>query len=139
MPRVSKRISFKQSIASPARFPPFLGGLVLNPSGQNIASLFLRKIDLTQEQQDNVMSVLCTVVGEDPLAFDMNVDNLPKLVVFQGKKILELDWQPVVDESSQTVAKMLLAIKDVTTLRELEERNKQVQGDMQIIARLLKS
>ncbi len=108
-----------------------------NPSGQNITSLFLRKTDLTQEQQDNVMSVLCTVVGEDPLAFDMNVDNLPKMVVFQGRKVLELDWQPVVDESTQTVAKMLLAIKDVTTLRELEERNKQVQGDMQIIARLL--
>ncbi len=110
---------------------------VAEPSGQNIRQLLLEKSNLSQEQQDNVLTVLCTAVGEDPLAFELNVDNLPTQMIYEGNKILELNWQAIVNEKSRIVTKILLSIRDVTTIRELEKKNLEVQQDMQMIARLL--
>ena len=107
------------------------------PEGKNLRDIFLDKTDLTREVKDMVMTVLLSSVGEDELAYEANADNLPSSATFEDDKIIELDWQPVVNEKTDEVEKILIALKDVTALRALEMKNKETQREIEIITRLL--
>ncbi|HET9239834.1 MAG TPA: 7TM diverse intracellular signaling domain-containing protein [Oligoflexus sp.] len=107
------------------------------PERQNIRKIFLDRSDLTREAKDMTMTILETSVGEDAMNFETNAGNLPNTLRFEGGRILELDWQPVVNEKTDLVEKILLAIKDVTALKALEAKNQKTQREIDIITRLL--
>lgn len=107
------------------------------PEKQNIRKIFLDRSDLSREAKDMTMTILETSVGEDAMNFETNAGNLPNSLRFEGGRILELDWQPVVNEKTGLVEKILLAIKDVTALKALEARNQKTQREIDIITRLL--
>jgi signal transduction histidine kinase len=107
------------------------------PERQNIRKIFLDRSDLTREARDMTMTILETSVGEDAMNFETNAGNLPNTLRFEGGRILELDWQPVVNEKTDLVEKILLAIKDVTALKALEAKNQKTQREIDIITRLL--
>jgi signal transduction histidine kinase len=107
------------------------------PEKQNIRKIFLDRSDLSREAKDMTMTILETSVGEDAMNFETNAGNLPSSLHFEGGRILELDWQPVVNEKTDLVEKILLAIKDVTALKALEARNQKTQREIDIITRLL--
>jgi len=107
------------------------------PEKQNIRKLFLDRSDLSREAKDMTMTILETSVGEDAMNFETNAGNLPSTLRFEGGRILEMDWQPVVNEKTDLVEKILLAIKDVTTLKALEAKNQKTQREIDIITRLL--
>ncbi len=107
------------------------------PEQQNIRKIFLDRSDLNREVKDMTMTILETSVGEDAMNFETNAGNLPGSLRFEGGRILELDWQPVVNEKTDLVEKILLAIKDVTALKALEAKTQKTQREIDIITRLL--
>ncbi len=108
-----------------------------SPEKHGIRKLFLDRSDLSREAKDMTMTILETSVGEDAMNFDTNAGNLPASLRFEANRILELDWQPVVNEKTDLVEKILLAIKDVTTLKVLEAKNQKTQREIDIITKLL--
>jgi signal transduction histidine kinase len=108
-----------------------------HPERKHIRDVFLSRTDLTREKRDMTITILETSVGEDELGFETNAGNLPRNVIFDDNKILELDWQPVVNEKTDLCEKILLTIKDVTALKSLEKKNQKTQREMAIITRLL--
>lgn len=107
------------------------------PEKQNIRKIFLERSDLSREKRDMTMTILETSVGEDAMNFETNAGNLPSQLRFEGGRMFELDWQPVVNEKTDLVEKVLLAIKDVTALKTLEAKNQKTQREIDIITRLL--
>jgi signal transduction histidine kinase len=107
------------------------------PEKQNLRRIFLERGELSREVRDMTMTIIETSVGEDVMNFETNAGLLPHSMRFEGGRILELDWQAVVNEKTDLVEKILLAIKDVTALKALEAKNQKTQREMDMITRLL--
>jgi len=54
------------------------------------------------------------------------------------QKIVQLDWNPIVNQETGTVEKVLLITQDVTQLRELELASAKQKQELDIIARIIR-
>ncbi len=106
-----------------------------------VESLFGRS-SLGADAKDQVHAALAAILGEEPLMFDFNGHLLARemtLATDDGtRKIVQLDWSPIVNEESGTVEKVLLITQDVTQLRELELASAKQKEELDIIARIIR-
>lgn len=79
-------------------------------------------------------------IGEDHMNFDFNVHLLPTEIVKSmpsgAKKILDLNWSPIADDSG-TTQRLLLCIRDVTELRALAIAANEQKRELSIIGEIL--
>lgn len=94
---------------------------------------------IANEVKSQVRSVLEGSLGEEALNFELNSSLLPtELTYLFGleQKVLQFDWNPVIDKDG-TIEKMLVSIKDVTTLKQLEAEATERSKELDCIGEIL--
>ncbi len=108
-------------------------------SGRGVRDILLSRSDLSFDQIDQTETVLLSSLGYDSLNFEANQALLAKELLLnlpQGSKILELEWNPICDEND-VVEKILVTLRDVTQIRELERQREQQQRELEAIGKVL--
>jgi methyl-accepting chemotaxis protein/HPt (histidine-containing phosphotransfer) domain-containing protein len=110
-------------------------------SGRNVMDLLFAATDIGSDLLSQIDTTITSSIGEDRLNFDLNSHLLPGSLAMSmadgQRKCLEFTWSPITDEND-TVEKILVCVRDVTALRELEADAAQQRREMQMIEQLLK-
>jgi signal transduction histidine kinase len=92
------------------------------------------KTDLSSDQKEKINQTLSQVFqGEAPLN---GLQNLPDEIRVDQNRIVEVKWDPVVD-GNQKLDKVLVAMKDVTQSRQLQEQRMILSEKMATIGELV--
>ena len=105
---------------------------------QPFAEFMFSKSNLTSEQISCVKSIVLSSVGENWLNFSANKSHLPgEMDIFFGdnQKHLEIDWCPI--EKDDCIEKIMVTVRDVTKLKELQAQSAQKEFELAIIQELL--
>jgi len=110
--------------------------------GQSLRSLIFNRSNLTEDVKATTESTLDASLGEDVLNFEVNASNLVRELEYlprggEQKQIFELDWNPIL-KRDQTIEKILVSLRDVTTVRALQAQSQQQERDMRIIMDLIR-
>ncbi|SMF60059.1 protein kinase domain-containing protein [Pseudobacteriovorax antillogorgiicola] len=103
-------------------------------SGKNPIDLLARS-SLSSDEISRIETCLTNSFGEDSLSFEVNMSHFPREISMDSK-IIELDWQNIVDELDNT-EKVLVVARDVTAIRILEQETRQQKEDMLRIEEIL--
>ncbi len=94
----------------------------------------------SQEQRSMVRSTLVSSLNDLDINFEVNVDHLLQefVAVFPNgkRKILAVDWSMICNQDS-IVEKILVTIRDVTRLRELEAASAEKQKNLDLIYQII--
>ena len=95
------------------------------------------------DMQSQIKEGLEISFGEDELTWEVNTHVLPDEIhthIDGQRKILQMDWQPIYDDQGEVV-RCLLAVRDFTAQKELEEmismERKQHQDTMEILLQIV--
>ncbi|MBF0360743.1 MAG: AAA family ATPase [Oligoflexia bacterium] len=112
----------------------FKGGNIANMPIMDVLS---RESKINIDQQSQIKSALFLMLGEDKIQFDLNCSCLPReLISSNNDKILELDWEPIVSDNNE-VDKMMVIVRDVTELRELQNESNNQKRELNMIGEIL--
>ena len=106
---------------------------------QSIIRLVFENTDLTLDQLDQLKEALGCCFGNYDFNFEANAAMLPHEVEYTvGKKtkVLAMVWAPIVDEDD-VIDKILLCIRDITTIKALEDEAAKQQKEMTMIGQIL--
>ncbi len=96
--------------------------------------------DLGADALAQVEATLFACLGDDRINFDFNAHLLAgefsKTMADGRVKQLELSWSPICDENG-TVDKIMVCVRDVSALRQLEAEAEQQKRELQMIGQLL--
>ncbi|HYX32082.1 MAG TPA: 7TM diverse intracellular signaling domain-containing protein [Oligoflexus sp.] len=96
--------------------------------------------NLESEQISQAVSCLSASLGEDAVNFVMNQHLLPSEILRQDgpdrQRIVELTWDPIV-AADNSIDKILVTMRDVTDLRQLQERSRDQQKELEYIAEII--
>jgi len=109
-------------------------------AGRSVRDIILSRSDLSNDRIDQTETVIMSALGDDNLNFEVNQNLLVKELLFtmpQNSKILELEWNSICDNQNR-VEKILVTLRDVTQLRELERQREQQQQELEAIGKVLK-
>jgi HPt (histidine-containing phosphotransfer) domain-containing protein len=107
--------------------------------GRNPLELLFENSNLSKECISQMENVLATILNEDELAFALNAQHLVSdYEKMRGSERLyfHVDWTPVLNDESK-VGKILVTVRDVTQIRNLEQKAHEQNKDMAIIKELL--
>lgn len=102
--------------------------------------LFGPNTSLGVNQLDQIENCIRASIGEDSMMFEFNshllINEYQKSMPDGRQKILQIDWSPI-DNESDVIEKIMVTLRDVTQLRDLEiEANSQKQ-ELDIISQIL--
>jgi HPt (histidine-containing phosphotransfer) domain-containing protein/HAMP domain-containing protein len=110
-------------------------------SGRNVMDLLFAATDIGSDLRSQIETTITSSVGEDRMNFDLNAHLLPGSLAMSmpdgQNKFLEFTWSPITGQDD-TVEKLLVCVRDVTALRQLEADAAQQRREMQMIEQLLK-
>ena len=112
-----------------------------NISSSSISELFLDKSNLSEEKKSLVLSTVNSSIDEDEINFELNSDKLiseVEVIIEGQKKYLDFTWSYVTNDK-HLVSSIILVIKDVTTLKNLEETEKIKSQELEVFSQLLSS
>jgi HPt (histidine-containing phosphotransfer) domain-containing protein len=101
--------------------------------------LLFNNAAIDSEVKSQVRSVLENSLGETALNFELNSSLLPTELTYLfglDQRVLQFDWNPVVDKDGM-IEKMLVSIKDVTTLKQLEAEAHERSRELVCIGEIL--
>ena len=109
-------------------------------AGTNLMELIFAKSNLGSDPISQVAAIAGACVGEDVMNFEFNqhllVNEIEKEMPNGTKKVLDLNWAPVVNEND-VVEQILLCVKDVTELRKLSMEAASQKRELEIIGEIL--
>ena len=108
-------------------------------AGRDSIEVLFSHAQLTKEVKDQVSSIMESCLGNDEINFFSNEHLLPleAVFIFDGKeKMFQMDWKPVID-ADDTVEKIIVTIKDVTSQKALELDAKRQQEELSYIGEIL--
>lgn len=112
--------------------------------GRNAIDLLFSDTDIGSDLLSQIDTTITACIGEDRMNFDLNAHLLPGSVTTtttttttSQHKNLEFTWSPITDDKG-IVEKVLVCVRDVTTLKQLEADAAQQRREMQMIEQLLK-
>ncbi len=89
---------------------------------------------------DQIKATLGSLIGEDSMMFEFNshllVTEYEKTFANNITKIIELDWNAVIDEED-IINKVMVTARDVTELRALQKEAEKQKADLEIIGQIL--
>ncbi|MBF0351459.1 MAG: Hpt domain-containing protein [SAR324 cluster bacterium] len=107
-------------------------------SGKNIIDLVFH--DIGSDARSGLDASLGSILGQDVIFFEANNHYLANEIEFKAfdgrNKTLELSWAPICSEE-ETVEKLLISIRDVTELRQLQESAREHKRELEIIGQIL--
>jgi two-component system chemotaxis sensor kinase CheA len=102
--------------------------------------LIFANSNLGSDPISQVAAIAGACVGEDVMNFEFNqhllVNEIEKEMPNGTKKVLDLNWAPVVNEND-VVEQILLCVKDVTELRKLSMEAANQKRELEIIGEIL--
>jgi signal transduction histidine kinase/uncharacterized membrane protein len=112
-----------------------------NLANRTARDVFLSRLKLNSDTQDQILNVLDASLGESILNFEINQALLPCEVEYQSPgqnepSLLSVDWNPVLNAADE-IEKILVSIRDITEIRRLTLQNQQHEEDMQMLIELI--
>ncbi|MEO0443583.1 MAG: GAF domain-containing protein, partial [Pseudomonadota bacterium] len=109
-------------------------------AGVDFMDLLFSQTTLGSDSLAQIEAAVFSILDAETLMFEFNAHLLPREIVLvmentSQQKILELDWSPIVYEDS--VDKLMVTMRDVTSLRSLQEEAKHQRQELAIIGQLL--
>lgn len=110
-------------------------------AGMNVMHAVFARSQLSDDERDALEAALGACIGEDRMNFDFNAHLLPTEIRWQQDdsceaKILELCWEPMVDEQD-TIQRILLTLRDITDMRSLAQAAAQQARELTMISEIL--
>ena len=109
-------------------------------AGRSVAEAVFAPAHLSADSLDQILATLDACIGEDEMNFAFNAHLLPAELTLDSPegsaRIWELGWSPITGADS-TIARIMLAIRDVTELRSLAQASRAQQRELAIIGEIL--
>jgi chemotaxis protein histidine kinase CheA len=109
-------------------------------AGKNGMQLIFANSNVNPDDLSRYLSVMAASIGEDSLCWDFNKDSLcfeiEKILPGGPSKILELDWYAVVN-SRNTVEKILVTMRDVSAMRQLQSHAQKQTKELEYIGEIV--
>ncbi|MES2822302.1 MAG: two-component regulator propeller domain-containing protein [Pseudomonadota bacterium] len=109
-----------------------------NIAGRRVTEFLFDHADMGVDAVDSCKAAILAVVGEDKMNFDFNRFLLPEeydIEIAHKKKNLALDWNPIIAES--IVTKLMVSVRDVTHVKEMENAALEQKRQLDIVSQLL--
>lgn len=110
-------------------------------SGQQAMAFLFGGSSLGSDALSQVDATIAACLGEDRMNFDFNahllVGEVSMLMADGRTKCLHLSWSPICDESD-LVEKLMVCVRDVTELRQLEAEAEHQKRELAMIGQILK-
>ncbi len=107
---------------------------------RDFTELLFKHSRLSTDVIDSATTAVASIVGEDSMMYDFNSHLLVKELTLQfaelPDKLIELDWDPIIDEDD-TVSKLMVTVRDVTELKALEAEAEGQKQELMIIGEIL--
>ncbi len=100
--------------------------------------LLMADVDASEDEKDQVQVAVASLVGCDEMMWDFNSHLLPKELVRtrNGKQqVFEVDWNPIINDDE--IEKIMVTVRDVTELRQLQLAAVEQKKDLDIISQIL--
>ncbi|WP_176736949.1 7TM diverse intracellular signaling domain-containing protein [Oligoflexus tunisiensis] len=109
-------------------------------TGMKAVDLLLAQSDADHDAISQISSILESTLGEPKLSFELNegslIRELKKKDADGRMTILELDWNPIINRR-HVIEKILVTIRDVTQLRELQQVANSKKKELEFIAEIV--
>lgn len=109
-------------------------------AGNDLINLVFANSNIGSDVISQISAVSGACVGEDVMNFEFNqhllVNEVEKEMPSGTKKVLDLNWAPVVNEND-VVDQILLCVRDVTELRQLSAEAEEQKRELEIIGEIL--
>lgn len=109
-------------------------------AGKGLPDVLLKSTNLGVDAVDRINVALSNMLGKPSINFILNSHLLPsefeKQFPDERKKILEVEWNAIADDSGQT-ERMMLTLRDVTELRSLQKAMGEQQRQLEIVGQVL--
>ncbi|HEY8158078.1 MAG TPA: Hpt domain-containing protein [Methylobacter sp.] len=109
-------------------------------AGNDLIRLVFANSNLGSDAISQISAISGACVGEDAMNFEFNqhllVNEIEKEMPGGLKKVLDLNWAPVVNEND-VVDQILLCVRDVTELRKLSAEAEGQKRELEIIGEIL--
>lgn len=109
-------------------------------AGNDLINLVFANSNLGSDAISQISAISGACVGEDAMNFEFNqhllVNEIEKEMPSGLKKVLDLNWAPVVNEN-EVVDQILLCVRDVTELRKLSAEAEGQKRELEIIGEIL--
>ncbi len=107
-------------------------------AGKKASELLFNNADIGSDALDSVNNAIFAIIDEDEMNYAFNSSLLItdySLKINQKTKYLSLDWNPISHEG--VVNKLMVSVRDVTRLKEMESEAKEQKRELDIIRQLL--
>ncbi|MFW7377288.1 MAG: 7TM diverse intracellular signaling domain-containing protein [Oligoflexus sp.] len=119
-------------------FLPELFGRPVSDEVSAVAYMF-ENSSVNEDQYSLIKESLDAIIGNHYVNYEANRSNLPRefhIHIHERKRILEVDWSPIVDEN-ETINKILVCVRDVTDIRRLAREADEHKDKMDLIERVI--
>ncbi|MBF0443861.1 MAG: hypothetical protein HQK54_18275, partial [Oligoflexales bacterium] len=110
-------------------------------AGKTLSEALFNSSSISADNQSLINSVVFSSFNDTMFMYQLNSANLPnefeKYFENGRKKILEIDWCPVFQPSTDIIQKIMVTLRDVTTLRELQRKSHEQQQELEYISEIL--
>lgn len=109
-------------------------------ANRNFVDLMFRNSTLSSDAIDAASTAVASIVGEDAMMYEFNshllVGELTLEFSDKPNKLIELDWDPIVDEQD-VITKLMVTVRDVTALKALQAEAEGQRQELMIIGEIL--
>lgn len=108
-------------------------------AGASIMQVLFAHADLGPDALQQIEAALMAILDQEEWMYDCNAHLLPVelTAVFEGqRKILELHWSPL-SNASGLVERLMLVVRDVTRMRQLQQQAEQHQRELRLLGDIL--
>ncbi|MES2675260.1 MAG: two-component regulator propeller domain-containing protein [Pseudomonadota bacterium] len=107
-------------------------------AGRNVSEFLFARAALGSDALDSVKAAIFSIIGEDEINFYFNKPLLLEeydIDIGHRKKNLSLDWNPITTDN--LVNKLMVSVRDVTQLRQMEHAAREQKRQLDIVSQLL--
>jgi signal transduction histidine kinase len=111
-----------------------------NLTGQKLETVLFAHTSLSSDRLAQMRAALQSTMGNDVINYELNQSLMAKEMDYKspaGFRTLNLDWSPIV-ASTGIVEKILVTVRDVTDMRQLEELQARQRMELEAIGKVLK-
>ncbi|MES2817889.1 MAG: GAF domain-containing protein [Pseudomonadota bacterium] len=109
-------------------------------ANRNFVDFMFRRSTLSADAIDAASTAVASIVGEDAMMYEFNshllVGELTLELTDKPNKLIELDWDPIVDDQD-VVTKLMVTVRDVTALKALQAEAEGQKQELMIIGEIL--
>ncbi|MES2822300.1 MAG: two-component regulator propeller domain-containing protein [Pseudomonadota bacterium] len=109
-----------------------------NVAGREVSELLFTGATIGSDALDSFKAAIFAIIGQDEINFDFNRFLLLEeydVQIGHKKKNLSLDWNPIIVEN--LVTKLMVSVRDVTQLRQIENAAREQKRQLDIVSQLL--